>query len=71
MLTWQTIVQNYIVKYSSQIKKTTQPLRDHFGIDYFTYHRIDSTGKYTVLVDRPDWAEYYVSEKIFFKRSLS
>jgi LuxR family transcriptional regulator len=65
MLSWKEIVQDYIIKYSNQIKKTTQPLRDHFGISYFTYHQIDNAGKYTVLVDRPDWAEHYVSEKIF------
>lgn len=65
MLDWKSIVQDYIIKHSNLIRKTTQPLRDHFGIGYFTYHRIDSSGKYTVLVDRPDWAEHYVSEKIF------
>ena len=65
MLSWEEIVQNYIIKYANQIRKVTQPLQEHFGIGYFTYHRIDNTGKYTVLVDRPDWAEYYVSEKIF------
>lgn len=65
MLSWEDIVKNYISKYSTQIRKTTQPLRDHFGIGYFTYHRIDNAGKYTVLVDRPDWAEYYVDEQIY------
>lgn len=65
MLGWNEIVQNYIIKYSNPIKKATQPLRDHFGVGYFTYHRIDPQGKYTVLVDRPDWAEHYVNEKIF------
>lgn len=65
MLTWKEIVQNYIVKHSDRIKKTTSPLRDHFGINYFTYHRIDNEGKYTVLVDRPDYAEHYVNEKFF------
>lgn len=57
MLGWTEIVQNYISKHSTKIKKTTEPLREHFGIGYFTYHRIDAEGKYTVLVDRPDWAE--------------
>jgi len=65
MLNWESIVQNYIIKYSNKIQKTTQPLREHYGIGYFTYHRIDYGGKYTVLVDRPDWSEHYVSEKIF------
>lgn len=65
MLSWEQIVQNYIIKNSNQIKKATQPLQDHFGIKYFTYHRIDNDGKYTVLLDRPEWAEHYVSQQIF------
>mgnify|MGYP000045805055 CR=1 FL=1 len=65
MLNWEEIVQKYITKHSNLIRKTTQPLRDHFGIGYFTYHRIDRAGNYTVLVDRPEWSEHYVSEKIF------
>ena len=67
MLDWQAIVENYIIKYSNQIRKATRPLKERFGISYFTYHRIDASGKYTVLVDRPDWAERYVSEKIFLQ----
>ncbi len=65
MLSWNEIVQNYIIKHSKIIKKTTKPLQDHFGIGYFTYHRIDNEGKYIVLLDRPEWAEYYVSEQIY------
>lgn len=64
MLTWNEIVQ-YFVKHFGRIGKATRPLHDHFGILYFTYHRIDHTGKYTVLVDRPDWAEHYVSSQIY------
>ncbi len=62
---WIDIVQNYIVKHSDRVKKTTKPLRDHFGINYFTYHRIDSEGNYSVLVDRPDFAELYVENKLY------
>lgn len=64
-MNWKEIVQRYIIKYSNQIGKTTHPLKNHFGISYFTYHKIDDAGNYTVLVDRPDWAEHYVSKKIF------
>lgn len=67
MLSWEEIVQNYIVRHSDQIKKVTQPLRQRFGVGYFTYHRIENNGKYTVLVDRPDWAEHYVAEKFFLE----
>lgn len=65
MSTWNSLVQNYIVKYSNQVQKVTVPLRTRFDIEYFTYHRINNSGQYTVLVDRPDWAEHYVTEKIF------
>ena len=65
MLSWKEIVQNYIIKHSNKVTKTTRPLRDHFGIGYFPYHRIDNKGKYTVLLDRPDWAERYVSDQIY------
>lgn len=63
-MNWKEIVQN-IAKHSDPIRKTTRPLRDHFGIGYFTYHKIDTQGNYTVLVDRPDWAEHYVSEQLY------
>lgn len=65
MLSWKEIVQKYIIKHSNKIKKVTQPLHDRFGVAYFTYHKIDKNGNYTVLVDRPDWAEHYVSEQFF------
>lgn len=65
MLSWKDIIQKYIIKHADQIKKTTQPLKDRFGIEYFTYHRIDNQGKYTVLVDHPEWAEHYVDKQIF------
>lgn len=67
MLNWKQIVQNYIIKHSDKIKKVTRPIRDRLNVGYFTYHRIDRQGKYTVLLDRPDWAEHYVDEKFFLQ----
>jgi DNA-binding CsgD family transcriptional regulator len=67
MLNWNEIVQKYIIQHSNCIQEATRPLRDHFGITYFTYHKIDSNGKYTVLVDRPDWAEHYVDKQLFLE----
>lgn len=64
-MNWQTIVQDFIQKNTDKIKKATQPLHDHFGVTYFTYHRIDNDGHYTVMVDRPDWAEYYVANELY------
>jgi DNA-binding CsgD family transcriptional regulator len=65
MHSWQEIVKNYIVRNSNRIGKATRPLSDHFGIDYFTYHRIDLAGNYTVLVDSPSWAESYVENQLY------
>jgi DNA-binding CsgD family transcriptional regulator len=67
MLSWEEILQNYIIKHSDKIRGVTRTLRERFQIQYFTYHRIDRTGKYTVLVDRPDWAEHYVEEKFYLE----
>lgn len=65
MLNWKDFFQYYIVKNSNRIKKTTRPLRDHFGINSFFYHRIDHMGKFAFLCDRPDWLEYCISEQLF------
>lgn len=65
MPNWNDVIQRQIVANFSQVKKTTQPLHDLFGIKYFTYHRIDREGRYNVLLDRPDFAEYYVAEKFY------
>jgi DNA-binding CsgD family transcriptional regulator len=64
---WNHIVQNYMVRYSDQIKKTTEPLAHHFDISYFIYYCIDNSGHYIGLANRPDWMEYYVNEKIFLQ----
>jgi DNA-binding CsgD family transcriptional regulator len=64
-LSWKEIVQDYIIKYSDKIRSITNPLRTRLDVGYFTYHRIDAQGKYTVLVDRPDWAEHYVGTRYY------
>lgn len=64
---WDDILQNFIVRHSNKIRRVTKPLRERFGVSYFTYHRIDQEGRYTVLVDRPDWAERYVGDKFYLE----
>lgn len=65
MLKWVDIIENYLIKYSTKLRKYTSPLRDHFGVSGFAYHRINNKGKYTLLCNRPDWIELYVEEKIY------
>lgn len=67
MLSWQQIVENYITRHSDLIRRVTIPLRERFNIQYFTYHRIDLKGNYTVLVDRPEWAEHYIEKKFYLQ----
>ena len=63
-MSWDEIVRNYIVRYADTIRKTTEPLRS-LGVGYFSYHHVDHEGRYTVLVDRPDWAEHYVGSEFY------
>lgn len=64
---WCEIVQNSIIKNYNHTNKLTSALRQRFSINYFTYHRINSDGKYTVLLDRPEWAEHYVQKQLYLQ----
>lgn len=64
---WNEVINDQILRNIDAVKKTTAPLRELFGVDYFTYHRISNEGHYSVLLDRPDWAEHYVSEKLYLQ----
>lgn len=68
---WKCILQNYIIRYSNQIKKATEPLEHHFDISYFIYYRIDNVGHYTGLANRPDWIEQKKTKKIQQRRQDS
>lgn len=65
MLSWEETVSLYIEKYQDLIRKTTEPLRHHFGVTYFTYHHVQQNGHYSVLLDRPDFAAHYVQNELF------
>lgn len=65
MVDWEDILQRYFMRYSDRIHRVTQPLKNLLGIPFFGYHRIDQEGKYIVLTDRPDWAEFYVEQKFY------
>lgn len=65
MLSWKEIIEKHIIQNCDRIKETTKPLKERFGVNYFTYHKIDKAGNYTVLLDRPDWAEHYVEHEYY------
>lgn len=65
MVKWEELFQKYMVGCADRMTKVTRPLRNHLGIPFFGYHRIDFEGKYTVLTDRPDWAEFYLENEFY------
>lgn len=65
MLNLKHILQKYIIGHSNTISKITQPIKNHLGINFFGYHRIDNDGKYLTLTDHPEWAEYYLDNELF------
>lgn len=65
MLGWNEIIREYVIRHADRTKRAAEPLLSRFGIEYFTYHRIDQKGGYTVLVNHPGWAEHYVSERLY------
>jgi len=75
MLSWNEIIQKYIIRYSDLVKSTTRTLRDNFGIQYFAYNRIYETGKFIGLTDHLEFLEHYVNDQLFlndpFKRHPS
>ncbi len=62
---WEEVIDRHSIKHNNKIKKVTKPLRDHFGIEYFSHHQINSRGNYVCLADRIDYAENYVQNKIY------
>lgn len=65
MTTWEQIVQDQIIVPHEYVSALTRPLREHFGVTFFNYHRIDNDGRYSLVLDRPDWAEHYVTHHFF------
>ncbi len=52
-------------KYKNKINKICQPVTEHLGVDYITYHTVHLNGKCTMAVNRPDIDEYYVENNIY------
>ncbi len=65
MTLWHDIFTKYIRKYSTLLNKVTRPLKDHLGIPFFGYHRIDHNGFYSALTNHPEWAEHYLEKKYY------
>lgn len=65
MINREEIFQKYMIGYSNHINKVTRPLKDHFDIPFFGYHRIDMKGNYTVLCNQLDWAEHYLENQLY------
>lgn len=74
MITWEEIIQRYLVKYSNQISRVTKPLADSFNLKCIDYIKTYDNGRFIYLTDRPDTAEYSASMQMYridpcFKKS--
>jgi DNA-binding CsgD family transcriptional regulator len=65
MLDFNAVVDDVIIPNHKKIQHICQPLYDHLGINYFSYHSIDANGDYRVLVDSPSWAEHFVGNEFY------
>ena len=65
MLSWNEILQKYVVRHSDRVKTITKPLLDHLRILGFYHMRIDYLGHLIWLGNVPDGSEYYVDQKAF------
>lgn len=52
-------------KYHHKINKICEPVREHLGIDYVTYHTVHFNGHCTIAVNRPEIDEYYIDNNLF------
>ncbi|WP_195155582.1 helix-turn-helix transcriptional regulator [Candidatus Protochlamydia phocaeensis] len=61
----ENYVERYIKRYHHKIKQVCEPLKQAFGINYFTYHSLTSDGYWRPLVSRPDWADHYTHQELY------
>ena len=57
--------RNLVFQQSNSVKKITAILHEALDVSCFTYQKISSSGDYQVLVDRPDWAEFYIEQDCY------
>lgn len=54
--------RKYSLKCHDRIRKLTDPLKVHYGIEYVHYHKITEKGHFNLIADFPDVNEYFFSE---------
>lgn len=55
---FETEVLKHSYKFIDKIKTTTCHVHEYFGIEYFSYQKIDKNGNFICLTDRPELAHY-------------
>ena len=66
----ENYVERYIKRHHARIKEICEPLQRFFGINYFTYHSLNSEGHWRPLVSRPDWADFYTEKKLYLMEPM-
>jgi len=65
MLTWNEIVQKYVVGHSDRVKTIAKPLMDHLRVAEFFYVRINHQGQLIWLGNHPACSEWYIDQRAF------
>lgn len=52
-------------KYRKQIKKLSSPVVESLGIDYVAYQRVTVDGQYSLAINKIDFGEFYIDNKIY------
>ena len=50
-----------------EINQVTKPLKKHFSIDSFTYHKTYNDGSQTWATNQPQWLRYFLKNKLYLK----
>lgn len=49
------LIERFSGKHHQRLLKITEPLRQHFGINYFCYQHVSFEGAWSLIGNHPDW----------------
>jgi len=65
MIGFPEFKNSILKKMSPVVSRLAKPLTEHMGIDYFSYQRVERSGKYAFLANRPDYIDFYMENRFY------
>lgn len=59
------MIEQTSIKHDKLLKKITEPLRQHFGIDYFCYQFVSNEGQWFTLGNQPAWLLHSAESRFY------